>query len=319
MRIDNLSYSNVQTQGAQRREWLRLHAPQHLEHCAALMQRASQLREEGASRSTLILGAGACTEVPLAELVRTSEEVVLADLDLAAMQRARAELHVPNLQRRVRLVESDMSGGVSRNLAHQIAHHDWQHLLPQGASAVFDTAATCLNDCVIPDPPVLSSIASHDSGIVISSLLLSQLFSYPLLDLLDHMQRLNSSLLGEQERHRRYQDAAQVFRMRVITAHLDLLRSLVDSGGVIVLLSDIRGFAFNVYGTDHDAAHRHPLPLVPRAFFDLLATTFTIVEEQQWEWISDLPEQQRPGRGYEVTGYILKVVAKSQGDCSPIQ
>lgn len=308
MRIDNLSYSNVQTQGAQRREWLRLHAPQHLEHCAALMQRAPQLRAEGASRSTLILGAGACTEVPLAELARTSEEVILADLDLAAMQRARVELNVPNLQRRVRLIECDISGGVSRNLARQIARHDWQRLLPRGASAVFDAAAACLADCVIPDPPALPEIASHDGGIVISSLLLSQLFSYPLLDLLDHVQRLHPSMLGEQERHRRYQDAAQSFRMRVIAAHLHLLRSLVDSGGVIVLLSDIRGFAFTVYGTDHDAAHRQALPLVPRAFFDLLAATFTIVEGQQWEWISDLPTQQRPGRGYEVAGYILKAL-----------
>ncbi len=306
MRIDNLSFSNTQTQGAQRRAWLRLHAPQHLEQCSTLMLRAMRLRDEGAARCTVILGAGACTEIPLATLVRASEEVVLVDLDQAAMQRGRAELAAPALQHRVRLIQADISGGVSQHLARQIARHDWQHLVSQGAETVFDAAAACLDACTAPDPPVLPDIAEHDNGLVISSLVLSQLFSYPLLDLLDHLQHVGPHLSGEQERHRRYQEAAQAFRMRVIAAHLHLLHSLADHGGIIVLLSDVRGFAFNVHGTDHDATHRRWLPLVPRAFFDLLNATFTIVEEHQWEWISDLPEQQRPGRGYEVKGYILK-------------
>ena len=72
------------------------------------------------------------------------------------------------------------------------------------------------------------------------------------------------------------------------------------------MLSDIRGFVFNVHGTDHDATHRRALPLVPRAFPDLVRDTFDIIEEQQWEWITDLPENERLGRGYEVSGYVLR-------------
>ena len=70
MRIDTLTYNNVQMQGPKRRAWLREHSPQHLEQCAALMRHALQKRPESASHSTLVLGAGACTEVPLAELAR---------------------------------------------------------------------------------------------------------------------------------------------------------------------------------------------------------------------------------------------------------
>jgi hypothetical protein len=306
VRIDTLSYSNMQTQGAQRREWLRVHAPQHLEHCMALILHALHQRQEGASQGTLILGAGACTEVPLTEVARASDEVILADLDLASMQRALAELASPTLRRRVRLVQCDISGNVSARLAQQVASQYWQQELARGASAVFDAAAACLEQCVIPDPPELPTVERGSYGVVVSSLVLSQLFSYPLLDLLDHIQRLDPQLLGEQERHRRYQEVAQAFRIRIINAHLHLLRNLVDRGGTVTLLSDVRGFVFNVYGTDYDAAHRRNIPLVPRTFPALVSSVFTVVEEAHWEWITDLPDQQRPGRGYEVTGYVLK-------------
>lgn len=304
-RIDTLSQSNRQMQGAQRRTWLSEHAPQHLTQSTNLMLRALTLRDPSASRSTLVLGAGACTEVPVAALARASEELVLADYDLIALREGRAELSTETLRKRVRLVQADLSGGVSTVLARQIRAYDWQALAAQNVRAVFDAAAECLERCPIPDPPQLPDLAAHDFGLVISSLLLSQLFSYPLLDILDHIQRVAPALLEEQERHRRYQEAAQQFRIRVINAHLHLLRHLLDHGGVVALLTDIRGFAFTVYGTDHDAAHRRSLPLVPRTFPELVRANFTVIEEIQWEWLTDLPTDDRPGRGYEVMGYLL--------------
>jgi hypothetical protein len=308
VRIETLSYNNAQMQGAKRRAWLREYAPQHLEQCTNLTLHALQLRPPDISRSILVLGAGACTEVPLAALARASDEVVLADLDQTAMLRGRNELP-PGSRKLIRLVQSDLSGGVSVQLNRLIKRQDWEALISQGASAVFDAAAQCLEQCPVPDPPRLRELGIGEFGIVVSSLVVSQLFSYPILDVLDHVQRLAPALLGEQERHRRYQEATQAFRTRIIKAHLDLLSELIDTGGLVVLLSDIRGFAFTVYGTDHDAAHRRAIPLVPRAFPDFIAECFTIVEEAQWEWITDLPEKERPGRGYEVAGYVLKATS----------
>jgi hypothetical protein len=305
MRIDSLSQNNEQTQGEQRRTWLRAHAPQHLEHCETLISRALRLRPSAASQSTLVLGAGACTEVPLLALCRASDEVVLADLDLAALQRAGAEVTAPMYRRRMLLVECDISGGVSKKLAHLLNKQPWDDLATQGAQAVFDAAAQCLEACLVSDPPVLPAVNPAGYGVVISSLVLSQLFSYPLLDVLDRVQSIAPAFLDAQERHRRYQEMAQQFRIRIINAHLHLLRSLLDVGGIAVLLSDMRGFAFTVYGTDHDAQHRRMLPLVPRVFPELVRDNFEIIEEIQWEWLSDLPGKDRPGRGYEVIGYIL--------------
>jgi hypothetical protein len=244
--------------------------------------------------------------VPLADLVRASDEVVLADLDRTAMLQAGRELAFPALRRRVQVLACDISGDVSTKLARLLNRQDWTPLVAQEAHVVFDAAAQCIEQCPVPDPPEIGSLSSGEFGLVISSLVLSQLFSYPLLDVLDHIQKVAPDFLVEQERHRRYQDAAQAFRVRIIKAHLHLMRDLLDGGGTAVLLSDIRGFVFNVHGTDHDAAHRRVMPLVPRIFPALVREVFTIAEEAQWEWITDLPEKDRPGRGYEASGYVLK-------------
>ncbi|GAC1421949.1 MAG: hypothetical protein PVS3B3_13460 [Ktedonobacteraceae bacterium] len=313
MRIDNLSHNNAQTQGKHRRLWLREHAPQHLEHCTALTLQALHQRERSAAQNVLVLGAGACTEVPLNDLLRASDEVVLADLDIAALRVASDEITSATLNKRLRLVQCDISStngepkrGISATLTRLIARQNWDGLIAQGPQAIFDAAALCLEQCPVPDPPEIQTLATGSFGLVVSSLVVSQLFSYPLLDLLDSIKQIAPKLLGTQERHRRYQDAAHAFRTRIINAHLHLMRDLLDIGGRAVLLSDIHGFVFNVHGTDHDTSHRRAIPLVPRAFPDLVRDIFDIVEEQQWEWITDLPENERPGRGYEVSGYVLK-------------
>ncbi len=305
MRIDTLSYLNAQTQGARRRAWLQEHSPAHLRECEALVRDAIAQSSPSASRSVAVLGAGACTEIPLATLARVSDEVTLADIDLPSMRQARAELPFPAQRSRVRLVECDLSGGISPELQRLIERQPWNELRAKGGRAVFDAAAQCLEDCPVPGPPAIDGLGGGSFGVVISALVLTQLFSYPLLDILDHMQRIAPALVGEQERHHHYTEAATAFRTRVIMAHLHLLRELVDQGGRVVLLSDIRGFAFTVQETDHDGQHRRALPLVPRVFPDLVRETFNVVEERQWEWITNLPEKNSFGRGYEVTGYIL--------------
>ncbi len=312
MRIDTLASNNRQTQGAQRRAWLHEHSPQHLEQSAGLILSALHSRPHSTSPNVVVLGAGACTEVPLAELARTSDEVVLVDLDLLSMQRARDELPSTALRKRVRLLERDITGGASANLNRLLEKQSWATIVSEGPEALFDAAAQCLDQCIVLDPPEIEGLAQGEFGLAISSLVLTQLFSYPLLDVLDLVQRVAPQFLGEQERHRRYQEAAQAFRTRIIQAHLHLLRTLADEDGLVVLLSDIRGFAFSVYGSDHDAQHRQAMPLVPRSFFDLVCENFTIQEERHWEWISDLPEGERPGRGYEVVGYVLMPLPASR-------
>lgn len=306
MRITSLPVNNAQTQGARRREIISRQSPQHLENSTGLMMQALRQRPYSVSRSTLVLGAGACTEVPLAALLHDSDEVVLADLDNISMSQARAELSAPALRNSVRQVSADLSGEVSAHLDRLLTRQPWTSLVAQGPRALFDAAATCLDECPVPDPPRIPDLAPGNFGLVISSLLLSQLFSYPLLDLLDRVQRVAPNALVEQERHHRYQEAAQAFRVRVITAHLHFMRSLLDADGLAVLLCDQRGFVFDAPNAQIAADHRRAIPLVPRAFFELVEQNFTILEKREWEWLTDMPAEGRYGRGYDVVGYILR-------------
>src|SRR5258708_7116901 len=185
-----------------------------------LMLHALQKRSVSTSHSTLVLGAGACTEVPLTGLARDSDEVVLADLDLASMRQGRDELTSVALRKRLRLLESDISGGVSASLNLLVEQQPWDKLVSQGAQAVFDAASRCLEQCPMPDPPAIEGLSTGEFGVVISSLILSQLFSYPLLDILDHVQRIAPGFLRDQERHRRYHVPSQTFPVPPITSHL---------------------------------------------------------------------------------------------------
>ncbi len=306
MRVDTLTVNNAQTQGARRRELISRQSPQHLENSTSLMLAALRQRPYSVSRSTLVLGAGACTEVPLAALTHNSDEVVLADLDSISLRQGRDELSAPSLRKAVRLVTEDLSGGISASLDRLLTRQPWAALAEQGARALFDAAATCLDTCEVPDPPHIPGLARGDFGVVISSLVLSQLFSYPLLDVLDRIQRVAPAAVGEQERHHRYQEAAQAFRTRVIQAHLHLLRSLLDPDGLAVLLCDQRGFVFDAPNPQLAAEHRRAIPLVPRTFFELVESNFTILEKREWEWLTDMPAEGRYGRGYDVIGYVLR-------------
>lgn len=305
MRIDTLTVHNAQTQGARRREVLSRQSPQHLANATGMMLEALKQRPYSASRSTVVLGAGACTEIPLAALVHHSDEVILADMDQISLQQAQAELASPAMRKQVHLVVEDLSGGISASLQRLLARPSWYRLAEDGAQALFDTAASCLEECPIPDPPQIAGLTSGYAGLVISSLVLSQLFSYPLLDVLDLIQRIAPREREAQERHRRYQEAARIFRERVIEAHLHFLRALLDQDGLAVLLCDQRGFVFDAPNTQLSTEHRRAIPLVPRAFSELVEKNFTVLEKRTWEWLTDMPAEGRYGRGYEVVGYLL--------------
>jgi hypothetical protein len=210
-------------------------------------------------------------------------------------------------------VSSDISGGVSAHLNRLIESQRWDKLANTSAQIVFEVAAACLEQCQVQDPPEIEGLYSGEFGIVISSLVLTQLFSYPLLDILDHIQHTFPTYLGEQERHRRYQEAVQNFRIRVVQGHLHLLQELLDVGGIVVLLSDVRGFVFKVNDDENDSHHRQTLPIVPRSYSEMVRENFHVVEEQHWEWITDLPGEAKLGRGYEVVGYILTTGRSSNG------
>jgi len=251
-----------------------------------------------------ILGAGACTELPLEEVAARAEEVVLVDLDEFALQQARRRLSA-TLAGRVRLVVADITGGVSEQLERALQAQRWQALKAQGSEAVLRAAARCLEECVVPEPPELVELRPGRSAVVISSLVVTQLWSYPLLDLTDLLTTVEPELAARQHGHAQVGPAIERFKGRVARGHLLLLSRMLRPAGRAVLIAEDEGRLVPQQGSAA-AQLDAPLPLLPATFEQMVGEIFApLAPARGWEWVSDWPTAIRAGRTYHVRGWLL--------------
>ncbi len=305
MRIERLAKENQAMQGPGKRAWYQRHSPGHLEAIRALALAALETQGDQAIRRVAILGAGACTELPLEEIARRAEEVALVDLDEFAMQQARRQLSAA-LQGRVRLVAADVTGGVSAVLERELLRQRWQALKAQGGDAVLAAVARCLEQCEVPQPPELAELRAGRCDVVVSSLVVTQLWSYPLLDVTDLLNTLDAALAGQQHEHAALGPAIERFKQRVAWGHMLLLRRLLRPTGVAVLIAEDEGWLTPQQGQESQGLDA-PLPLLPEGFDGLVEALFTREGPVRgWEWISDWPTAIRAGRTYHVLGYLLR-------------
>lgn len=312
MRIARLAAENPRTQGPERRAWYLRHSPEHLRAVAALVEEALAARGPAAPGTAVVLGAGACTEVPLERLARVCRSVLLVDIDVPGMLRARDGLPA-SLRSRVDVLQADLTGGVSEALAAELAAQPWPDLArlgrPPGMAAV-DAAAACLERCPVPDPPAIAGLAPESYGLVFSTLVLTQLYSLPLLDVLDRLNYAAPQVADARETLPRYAEAAQAFRRRIVQAHLALLASLLAAEGAALLASDRVGTLLPPRKGPHAHEPREQLEVLPTAVLDVpgdLAARFTLPHAPRtWQWTVNLPDATTPGRAFDVFGAVLR-------------
>jgi hypothetical protein len=304
MRIQRLAIENQSMQGAAKRSWYQRNSPEHLEAVRSVVLEALQGQSGRLLSRVAVLGAGACTELPLEEMVERAEEVTLVDLDEFALQQARRQLPA-RLQGRVRLVVADITGDVSGHLEQMLMGQRWQALKAQGGDAVLAAAARCLARCEIPQPPELAELRPARCSAVISSLVVTQLWSYPLLDLTDLLNTLDPALAGQQYEHPLLGPEIERFKERVARGHLLLLARLLRPEGRAALITEAEGRLTPQTGQDAPGSDV-PLPLLPGSFRRMVEEVFEPAAGwREWEWISDWPTAVRAGRTYRVTGAAL--------------
>ena len=317
MRIARLPQENPRTQGPARRQWYQRHSPAHLRDVAASVESALTSREPAAPGAAVVLGAGACTEVPLRRLAQTCDSVLLVDVDIAGMAQARDELPA-RLRSHVNLLGADLSGGVSAALAAELRAQPWADLVAlSGASgaAPLDAAAACLDRCSIADPPRIAELAPAGYDIVMSSLLLTQLFSLPLLDVVDTLAIYAPSATDLRDTHPRYAEAAMRFRRRIALAHLHLMGALLAPEGRGVLVTDVTGYLLPARSGPHAGSVLESLPVLPPAalaFPDDIAARFEPVAPMHtWRWLVTAPDATTPGRAYDVASVVFRHAPRS--------
>lgn len=312
MRISRLTQENARSQGPMRRSWYRRHSLTHLRSIESLVETALAARNPAAPRAAVVLGAGACTEVPLAAIARACTSVLLADVDVAGMAHARDELPA-ELRARVDLLQADLTGGVSATLAQELAAQPWADLTALGGvggHAPLDAAAACLERSAIPDPPSLPQLSPRGYGFVMSSLTLTQLFSLPLLDVLDTLSLHAPAVAALRDTYPRYRDAAAAFRRRVAHAHLALIGALLAPGGTGLLVTDFVGYLLPPASGQHAGGPAESLPILPPEVLDIpldLVDRFEVVgAPRTWRWLVSAPDAAAPGRAYDVTGVVFR-------------
>lgn len=309
MRIARLAEENPRTQGPERRAWYRSHSPTHLRAVAALVEEALGARAAGGPSQAVVLGAGACTEAPLERLARAFEQTLLVDVDVPGMARARDELPA-SLRSRVDLLQADITGGVSDALASDLRAQPWRDLALLGQSAALDAAASCLERCHVPNPPELPTLIPQGYSLVFSDLVLTQLYSLPLLDVVDILSFYAPDAVDLRETNTRYRQAAQAFRRRIALAHLSLLASLLAPEGVAILATDRTGYLLPPKSGHHARDPRETLTVLPADVLAIpgdLAARFQLVgKPRAWEWLVTAPDAANFGRMYEAVGAILR-------------
>jgi hypothetical protein len=310
MRIARLAEENPRTQGPERRTWYRRHSPAHLRAVAALVEDALAARSAGGPSRAVVLGAGACTEAPLERIARGFEHVLLVDVDVPGMARARDEL-AASLRSRVDLLQADITGGVSEALASELRAQPWRDLARLGATAPLEAAAACLERCPVPDPPRLPGLIAQGYSLVFSDLVLTQLYSLPLLDVVDTLSLYAPDAVDLRETYPRFRQAAQSFRRRIALGHLALLAGLLAPEGAAILASDRMGHLLPPKSRPHARDPRETLTVLPDdvlAIPDDLAARFQLVgAPRTWEWLVSAPDATHFGRMYEAVGVVLRV------------
>ena len=314
MRIERLSADNLRTQGAERRNWYRKYSAKHLKQIEQALLAALDARGAATPDSAVVLGAGACTELPLDRLARACSPITLVDLDTAGMLRARDELPEA-LRARVRPISADLTGGVSAALQNELRAQPWPDLRALGGGrggAILNAVADCLERTPVAQPPEPDALglAPQSFGLVVSSLTLTQLYSLPLLDALDTLLVYAPDLADERDAHPRYLQAERDFQRRVVMGHLALIERLLAPGGAALLITDRVGYLLSPERGPHAAEGRESLAVLPPEALrlpDYLEARFSLAGPlRQWMWLVSMPEGETPGRAYDVVAAILR-------------
>jgi hypothetical protein len=316
VRIERLSADNRRTQGPERRAWYQRYSAKHLREMERAVVDTLAARKKSAPAAGVVLGAGACTELPLEKLARACDPLTLADLDAPGMGQARDELP-ERLRPRVRLLAADLTGGVSAALREEMGIQPWRDLRALGGVALLDALAGCLERAKIPNPPDIAGLEPQSFGLVISSLTLTQLYSLPLLDALDVLLAYAPDLAERRDEHPRYRAAERDFRRRVAQAHLSLIARLLAPSGAALLTTDKTGYLLSPKAGPHASEGREALETLPSSALAWpadLEERFTLVgNPRAWAWKVSMPEGETPGRAYEVVAAVLRARVGSDG------
>ncbi len=212
----------------------RLYWRPHIERSHEQILAAARLAAH--SEIAILLGAGVCTEIPLEELARRFERVILVDLDGPSLLEAVDGLPL-ELRGKVELRISDVTsfaGSLMESLEEAADRADTAETAFASFDAIFSALTTGKHPMHLPP-----------ADLVVSSLLLSELPRYPMA----YADRLIRTRFNRRAREwSGYEEARQRLRHLIVDDHIRILASLCRPGGAVYFGDTIkRGPAYSQF------------------------------------------------------------------------
>jgi hypothetical protein len=258
--------------------------------------------EHAAGSRAVVIGAGKLYDIPLRKLAESFEQLMLVDIDAAALAESVKQAGLePKLQGRLLLVQADVTGinDVFLEKVHAA-------LALAGEVEVYTALLRLLHDYRLGEPPRLfpEGAAPGPLDFACSSMVLSQLAT-PLTHYVEEQFRLRFPA-SERTRAFEFQVALGQFTHRV---QLDHVRSLLAAAPCIALSSDVADqyTALDGRGNLVHAAQRLPLIGAPSLQGLVPRLQARCVLSADWEWRHVVPSRSKPrGRTVQVSGVVAE-------------
>jgi hypothetical protein len=271
--------------------WFRPVADTHITTSRRLIAQAAE--QTAANGQTVVIGAGACREIPLVDLAERFGDVVLNDVDAAALDSALESASLSTAQQsRVRRWTADVTG-VSAKL-----QADLPHAAPPDAG---DPALTLAPWLTTWQPP---PIALPSADLVVASCVLGQLH-IPMFAVLETWFAQRFPQAGAILTHPPLRAACFALRQRMEEDFVAALARAVRAGGR-VFLSETTHF----YPVRRAADGGWLSPgcfrmMVHPHLENYLDPAWRIEAAESWFWLTAPPTPETITRCYTVRGLIL--------------
>src|SRR5882724_12482850 len=272
------------------------------EHGVSNKQLLLRGAERAAGKRAVVVGAGKLYDIPLRKLAERFEQLLLVDIDPAAMAESVKQAGLePKLHARLSLIQADVTG-----INDVFLEKARSALALAGEVEVYEALLRLLHEYSVDQPPRLfpELAAEGPLDFACSSMLLSQLAT----PLTFYVAGRFAARFPASKRTQalEFQVALGQFTHRV--QHADV-RSLLAAAPRIALTSDITDqyTALDARGAVVQAASR--LPLIGAPSLDALVPRqqARLVASAQWEWRHFVPTRSKPqGRTVQVAGVVAE-------------
>jgi hypothetical protein len=254
--------------------------------------------EQAQPERAIVLGAGACRDIPLSELISRFDRITLNDIQPEGIESATAQID-PARRETLAIQIADLTGMVDPLVA----------TIRQRLSECTDPHSAChamaesLDAC-----PGGSPLGAGQFHLVVASCVLSQLH-YALTHRTDAL--LEQRFPGQLEQLRnspRWTASLRQISRRMKATFLDGLARLTAPRGLIYLSDSVQLCHVHLTPLGRWKTGRTYRMLRPANLEGILDARFTVVERARWEWVGVPPSATRQtGRVYDVQGLILNI------------